>query len=415
MSSTETTTDTTSGAAGDLTEFRRQARAWFDEWLEPAKSDDDADHRLELMGAGEGAENVGRVRAYLGRLAERGWGAPGWPVEYGGAGLSSEHVRVLAEILRDYDTPDLYYFSVGLRHAGTAILEYGSEEQKRRWLPKIANGEEIWAQVFSEPGAGSDLAALATRAEREGDHWRVNGQKVWVSRAHLADWGLMLARTDPDVPKHRGITAFALDMRAEGVDVRPLKQANGDEHFNEVFFDDALIPDEHRIGGVGDGWRVALTMLAGERTASGGIGTSFGDDAAMVRKLVDLVRRRGLDHDDAVRQQLAELIIETRLTERVSARAIANANAGKKVGPEGSGDKLRKAATVKKASAFALSLLGPDGITDGEWQQLFITAPSISIRGGTDEVLLNVIGERVLGLPGEPRVDKDIPFSEVPR
>lgn len=405
---------TTQETTTDLEAFRQEARAWLAERLEPAQRDDE-ERALGLMGAGEGSEVLPRGRAYLAMLSERGWGAPGWPVEYGGAGLSAAHVRILAEVLREFDTPDLYYFSVGLRHAGTAILEYGTEEQKRRWLPKIANGEEIWAQVFSEPGAGSDLAALAARAEREDGSWRLNGQKVWVSRAHIADWGLMLARTDPDVPKHRGITAFGLPMDADGVDIRPLKQANGDEHFNEIFFDDAVVPDEHRIGGAGEGWRVALSMLAGERSASGGIGTSFGDETVIVDKLVDLVRRKGLSDDASVRQDLARLIVESRLTERVTARAVANANAGRKVGAEGSGDKLRKAAMVKQASAFALGLLGAEGMTDGEWRNVFITAPSVSIRGGTDEILLNVIGERVLGLPGEPRVDKDVPFSEVPR
>lgn len=399
----------------ELDEFRTEARAWLSQRLAPAQGEDEEQRPLELMGAGEGSEVLPRGREYLRMLSERGWGAPGWPVEYGGAGLTAEHVRILAQVLREFDTPDLYYFSVGLRHAGTAILEYASEEQKRRWLPKIANGEEIWAQVFSEPGAGSDLAALATRAEREADGWRVNGQKVWVSRAHIADWGLMLTRTDPSVPKHRGITAFGLKIDTDGVDVRPLKQANGDDHFNEIFFDDALVPDEHRIGDEGDGWRVALTMLSGERSASGGIGTSFGDESAIIDKLVDLVRRRGLTGDASVRQDLARLIVESRLSDRVTARAVANANAGRKVGAEGSGDKLRKAQMVKEATSFALGLLGPQGMTEGEWNNLFITAPSLSIRGGTDEVLLNVIGERVLGLPGEPRVDKGIPFSEVPR
>lgn len=407
-------TATQDGTTTDIEAFRREARAWLAERLEPAQGEDE-ERTLGLMGAGEGREVLPRARAYLAMLSERGWGAPGWPVEYGGAGLSAEHVRVLAQVLREFDTPDLYYFSVGLRHAGTALLEYGSEEQKRRWLPKIANGEEIWAQVFSEPGAGSDLAALSTRAERDTDVWRVNGQKVWVSRAHLADWGLLLTRTNPDVPKHRGITAFGLKIDTDGVDVRPLKQANGDEHFNEIFFDDATVPDENRIGEEGDGWRVALTMLAGERRASGAIGTSYGDESVIIDKLVELVRRRGLVDDESVRQDLAALVIDSRLTDRVTARAVANANAGKKVGAEGSGDKLRKAAMSKQASALALGLLGAEGMTDGEWHNIFITAPSISIRGGTDQILLNVIGERVLGLPGEPRVDKDMPFSEVPR
>lgn len=402
-------------AGTELEAFRADVRSWLASRLPPARARGD-ETPLEIMGAGEGSEALPRARAFLAMLAERGWSAPGWPQQYGGAGLSTDRILALDEELRAFETPDLYMFSVGLRHAGSAILEYGSEAQKARWLPRIATGEEIWCQAFSEPGAGSDLASLATRAERRDDGWVVTGQKVWVSRAHAADWGLLLARTDPHLPKHRGITAFGLDMTADGIDVRPLKQINGDEHFNEVFFDSVWIPDEDRIGDVGGGWSVALSMLAGERTQTGGIGSAFGDDQVVVDRLIELVRRCGADQDGDVRQRLAEIIIDARLAQRTSARAVEVAKAGRKVGAEGSGDKLRKAALLKRAAALALSVQGPAGAVDGdEWANLFLTAPSMSIRGGTDEVLLNVIGERVLGLPSEPRVDKDIPFSELPR
>ncbi|CAN5614783.1 acyl-CoA dehydrogenase [soil metagenome] len=414
MENDVTSADDGEARAPEPGSFRADVRRWLAARL-PPRRDEEGTAPLEFMGVGEGLDALPRARRYLATLAERGWGAPGWPKKYGGAGLSSGDILILTEELRAFETPDLYMFSVGLRHAGAAILEHGSEEQKVAWLPRIATGEDIWCQIFSEPGAGSDLAGLATRAAREPGGWRLSGQKVWVSRAHAATWGIILARTDPIVPKHRGITAFVLDMSAEGIDVRPLKQINGDEHFNEIFLDSVWIPDTHRLGQVGNGWRVAVSMLAGERTQTGGAGAAFGDDHALISRLIELVRHSNADHDLVVRQELAEVIIQARLAERTSARAVAAAMAGKSVGAEGSGDKLRKAATLKRAAALALSILGPAGATDGEWQNLFLSAPSMSIRGGTDEILLNVIGERVLGLPPEPRVDKEIPFSEVPR
>lgn len=401
-------------SATDRERFRADVRTWLESRF-PRAGAVDVDGPLEFMGAGEGVESLPRAREYLAMLSERGWSVPSWPKRYRGAELSPEYILVLAEELAEFETPDLYMFSVGLRHAGSAILEFGDAEQKARWLPRIATGEELWCQAFSEPGAGSDLAALATRAEREGTGWRVSGQKVWVSRAHAADWGLLLVRTDPSVPKHRGITAFALDMSAEGIDVRPLKQSNGDEHFNEIFLDGVFVPDHDRIGVEGSGWAVAVSMLAGERTQTGGVGSAFGDDRVLIARMMSLVCSRGADQDAGVRQALAELIIDARLAERTSARAVAVAMSGRQVGAEGSGDKLRKAAIVKKAAALALSLEGAAGGLSGEWQNLFLTAPSMSIRGGTDEVLLNVIGERVLGLPPEPRTDKGVPFSELPR
>lgn len=403
-----------SESAIDPDQLRADVRTWLESRF-PRAEVADVDGSLEFMGAGEGLESLPRAREYLAMLSERGWSVPGWPTAYGGAALSPECILVLAEELAEFETPDLYMFSVGLRHAGLAILEFGDAEQKARWLPPIATGEDLWCQAFSEPGAGSDLAALSTQAEREADGWRISGQKLWVSRAHAADWGLLLARTDASVAKHRGITAFALDMSTEGIDVRPLKQSNGDEHFNEIFLDRVFVPDHDRIGPEGSGWSVAVSMLAGERAQTGGVGSAFGDDRVLIARLIGLVRSSGTHQDAAIRQALAELIIDARLAERTSARAVAVAVAGREVGAEGSGDKLRKASIVKKAAALALSLEGPAGAVSGEWQNLFLTAPSMSIRGGTDEVLLNILGERVLGLPPEPRVDKGMPFSEVPR
>jgi alkylation response protein AidB-like acyl-CoA dehydrogenase len=309
-----------------------------------------------------------------------------------------------------FEVPDLYPFMVGVSLVGPTLLAHGTEAQKARWLPSIASGAEIWCQLFSEPDAGSDLAALACRAVPDGDVWRVTGQKVWSSRAHYSKWGLLLARTDVDVPKHAGITAFALDMTAPGVDVRPLRQMNGDAHFNEVFMTDAVVPDADRIGEVGDGWRVAITTLMHER---GALGPGGGPGR---RELIDLVRGAGLADDPLVRQRVASVVSQLEVGRLTNLRAREARRAGKPPGPEGSGAKLRGAVTIKGLADLAVDVSGLSGLVgEDEWLTLFLTAPSISIRGGTDEIQRNILGERVLGLPPEPRPDKGVPFKEVPR
>src|SRR5262249_45414414 len=285
--------------------------------------------------------------------------------------------------------PDLYPFLVGLALVGPTLLEHGDEAQRARWLPTIKDGSEIWCQLFSEPEAGSDLAGLATRARQQGDEWVVDGQKVWTSRGHYARRGLLLARSDSSVPKHAGITAFGLDLRTPGVDVRPLRQMNGDTHFTEVFLDGVRVPDRDRIGAVGGGWKVALTTLAHER---GGVATP-GGAWADEHRLIALARDLGVHTDPLVRQQLARVVVELRVATLTVRRARARAKAGRP-GPEGSGQKLRAAAAFRDFTNAALALLGPaavagPGARDGEWQTLFLTAPSLSIRGGTDEIQRN--------------------------
>jgi alkylation response protein AidB-like acyl-CoA dehydrogenase len=314
--------------------------------------------------------------------------------------------------LAAFAVPDLYPYLVGLELVGPTLIAHGRADQCARWLPEVASGAEIWCQLFSEPGAGSDLAGLSTRATRDGAEWRVNGQKVWTSRGAYASFGLLLARHDTSLPKHRGITAFGLDLRSTGVDVRPLRQMNGDSHFTEVFLDDARIADADRIGEVGDGWRVALTCLSYERGASTAGGTSGLLD---VGRLVDLARGRGLASDPVIRNELARLVVETRVMAYTARRARDAARVGRP-GPEGSGMKIRGAALFKAYAALAVRLLGADAALEphGEWQTLFLTAPSISIRGGTDEIQRNIVGERVLGLAQEPRVDRALPFDQLP-
>jgi len=395
-------------------EFRREVRAALATRLR-SRHEGDA---FTVLGAG--SDDLEAGRAYLRALADGGWAVPTWPREYGGLGATPAQAAIVAQELAHYDVPDMYPYVIGLAIAGPTLVAHATAAQSGRWLPAIRTGDEIWCQLFSEPDAGSDLASLATRAERDGDQWRVTGAKVWTSRAHYSQRGLLLARTDPDVPKHAGITAFALDMQAPGVTVRPLRQMNGDTHFSEVHFDHAPVADADRIDAPGNGWRVARTALAHERGAGAVGGGGWGAD--LKDRLVELVRRRGAAADPLVRQRLAAAIIELEVARLTARRARDTARAGRAPGPEGSGSKLRGSAGLKVAATLALDVLAADGIAgiaggdgDDEWRTLFLTSPSISIRGGTDEIQRNIVGERVLGLPPEPRADVDVPFSQVPR
>ena len=389
-----------------MDDFGARVRGELTAHLSPRR----ADTHTSVLGAG--SDDLEAGRAYLHALAGTGLAVPTWPGEFGGLDASPDELGIVRGELAGFAVPDLYPYLVGLELVGPTLLAHGRPDQCARWLPSIANGEEIWCQLFSEPGAGSDLAGLATRATRDGDEWRVNGQKVWTSRGAYADFGLLLARHDRSVPKHRGITAFGLDLRAAGVEVRPLRQMNGDAHFTEVFLDDARVADTDRIGEVGDGWRVALTCLSYERGASTAGGTSGLLD---VGRLVSLARAHGCASDPVIRDALARLIIDTRVMAYTARRARDTARAGRP-GPEGSGMKVRGAALFKTYAALATRIIGAEAALDphGEWQTLFLTAPSISIRGGTDEIQRNIVGERVLGLPEEPRVDRTLPFAQLP-
>ncbi|HUJ65958.1 MAG TPA: acyl-CoA dehydrogenase family protein, partial [Acidimicrobiales bacterium] len=330
------------------------------------------------------------------------------PVEHGGMGLTQPAGDAVRDARREFESPDMYPFLVGLDLIGPTILVHGNDEQQARWLPRIRSGEEIWCQMFSEPDAGSDLAGLKARAGRDGEGWRVSGSKVWTSRAHYSQWGLLLARHDTSVAKHKGITAFGLDMSAAGVEVKPLVQMNRDAHFNEVFLDEVWIPDTDRIGAVGDGWRVGLTCLSFERGALGG---SLGVKVEQLERLRNLI-----PDDDAVRlDRWTARMIDYRIIQMNDMRAQAARQSGRPPGPEDSGSKLRGTAMIKQLAGLGMEVEGAAatvGADDDEWQSLFLMSPSLSIRGGTDEIQRNILGERVLGLPPEPRVDKDKPFSD---
>ena len=384
--------------------------AWVRSELASRLAPRPVDQPVSVLGAGNDDLDAGR--RYLDALAGTGLAVPSWPREYGGLGATPAEVAIVRRELADFDVPDLYPYLVGLELIGPTLLAHGTPEQCARWLPRIATGEEIWCQLFSEPGAGSDLAGLSTRAHAEGDEWRVHGQKVWTSRGAYSQYGLLLARSDASVRKHQGISAFGIDMHAPGVDVRPLRQMNGDAHFTEVFLDDALVRDADRIGAAGEGWRVALTCLSFERGAATA-GSSGG--LLDVERLITLARAKGVAADPVVRDQLARLVIELRVMSLTIRRARDTARTGQP-GPAGSGLKLRGSRTFRDYTNLALAILGPDALTAAEpWHTLFLTAPSLSIRGGTDEIQRNIVGERVLGLPEEPRLDRTLPFDQLPR
>lgn len=350
-----------------------------------------------------------------------------FPEGFGGLGLARRYQSHINRRLEAAGAPiwNRRVNILGIGMGAGVLAAHGTDEQKRRWLRPMFTTEEIWCQLFSEPDAGSDLAGLATRAVRDGDEWVVNGQKVWTTLAHLAKWGMLVTRTDPDVPKHRGLTYFVVDMHAPGVEVRPLYQITGEAEFNEVFFDDVRIPDDQRIDEVGAGWRVAMTTLMNERVAIGGETTPRGSGA--IAEAVRVWKESGLD-DPVLRDELIHLWAEAEALRLTASRATEMARAGTP-GPEGSTGKLVWADLNKRITSFTVDLMGMEGaLFPGGYQLIrpagreqmppqkaFLRARANSIEGGTSEIMMNIIGERVLGLPPEPRVDKDVPWKEVPR
>lgn len=383
------------------------------------------------------------------KLVESGWGAPDWPPEWHGRGLSAELTRVVEQEFARIGAVGVATGGIRLLAAAT-LLEHGSAAQKRQFLRRILTGEDVWCQLFSEPGSGSDLAGALTRAEFDGECWTINGQKVWTTSAHHADWGLLLARTDWDAPKHEGLSYFVIDMRQPGVEVQPLKQMNGYASFNQVFFSDAEVQAEHLVGKLGQGWSVAMTTLAHERRRADGLrsgradvedaapreGTIYDEEAQESATAlapykwypqragrVDLALPRALAsgriRNPAVRQELARLLILANSAEWTARRARAAQQQGQPQGPEGSLGKLaashvaRLASRVHTMIAGADALLaGEDGPENGLIAEILLSVPAVSIAGGTDEIQRNIIAERVLGMPKEPRFDRG-PFRDV--
>ena len=354
----------------------------------------------------EDRANLAKARAWAQSVYDAGFGWITGPVEYGGRGLTKEHQRAWSACAAQFATPSLSIYGIGLGMVAPTILDHATEEVKQAYLRKMWRGDIVGCQLFSEPSSGSDLASLQTRAVRDGDEWVLNGQKVWTSGAQVADIGEIICRTDPDLPKHRGLTGFVVDMHAPGVEVRPLRQMTGGASFNEVFFTDVRVPDSHRLGEVNGGWTVALTTLMNERAAIGGGEGGVGLPTS--ERLIEVARATGKQDDPLVRQQLAAIVINDRVAAYTNQRAMAKIAAGQLPGPEMSLAKLSLTANMVRTYEALSSMLGLSLVADTgawgtfAWNQYLLGVPGMRIAGGSDEVMRNIIGERVLGLPKEP-------------
>jgi alkylation response protein AidB-like acyl-CoA dehydrogenase len=388
-------------------EFRRRARSWLQA---------NAPHDRGAAGGEPGPADIPEQKAFQARLYDAGFAGITWPTEYGGQGLTNAEQIAFSEEARNFALPTSA-FVIGLGMPGPTILECGTDEQKKRYLPKMLRGEEIWCQLFSEPSAGSDVASLTSTAVRDGEGWMLNGQKVWTSGAHYSDFGAVLARTDPTVPKHDGITMFILDMHSPGVTVRPLKVATGATPFNEVFFDQVRLPASSVIGEVNQGWRAAVAMLRHERVT---IGTSMVPRTSPLAfdSLSRLAARLGRDGDAELGRRLAHLYARERATGLFGQMLREEAMAGRDSGPRGSVAKLAGAELGLFAAAVAGHVLGA-GVAGFESEEVrtvvtaIVAAPGGTIAGGTNEIQRNIIGERILGLPKDPGVDRHTPFNQL--
>ena len=395
--------------------FRAEARSW----LEAHAKEKSGEMKLSLHhdpSPEADAESVRRSKEWQRTLYDGGWAGITWPVEYGGRGGTPVQQMIFDQEQARFDV-SAGAFAVGIGMVGPTLIAHGTEEQKKRFLEPLLRGDEVWCQLFSEPGAGSDLAGLSTRAVRDGDQWVVNGQKVWNSGAHHSQFGILLARTDPTVSKHAGITYFLVDMSTPGIDVRPLVQITGVAHFNEVFLTDVHLPAANVVGEVNGGWGVARTTLANERTLIGGgtSGVTFSDLAA-------LARATGRAGHPVVRQELSRSYIRSEVLRYLGLRVRTALSRGQMPGPESSVMKLGMSQHVTLNGDLAMAmegaagmLQGKDALADGLWQQQFLGQWAMKIGGGTDQIQRNVMGERVLGLPGEPRLDRGVTFNELPK
>ena len=367
--------------------FRAEARAFLAEHPPPADADT---YRAKV----EESVALEHAAGWQRTLFEHGWAALMWPVDAGGRGLGPvEQIIWSQELARAGGMQSLYMVGIGM--VGPTLIVHGSPAQRAKLLEPILSGEHMWCQLLSEPGAGSDLAGLHTRAVRDGDEWVVNGQKVWSSGAHYAHFGILLARTNLDVPKHRGLTCFACPMDIPGIEPRPLRQMTGAANFNEVFLTDARIADEWRIGGVDDGWSVARTLLANERMSLSGA-----DGAFSFEQLADAARERPDRVDPVVRDRMARLYTQVRTLDFLNARVMTKLGRGETPTAEASVMKLALAAIVTEGATIALGLLGPEGMLgDTPQSHRLVGSPAMHIGGGTDEVNKNIVAERVLGLP----------------
>jgi len=389
--------------------------------LSPADSEAFADQVRTFLAAnttvGKG-RNINAARDFQGRLAGAGLAGIPYPSEYGGAGLTLEHEKVFRQVAQEFPmmTGELV-ISHGM--CLPVLNEFGTDEQKRKYMPDNIAARTIWCQMFSEPGAGSDVASLQMRAERDGDEWILNGQKVWTTLAHVSDYGIVIARTDPDQPKHAGISMFIVDLRADGVEIRPIHQIDGGSHFNEVFFTDVRVPAADLLGEMNNGWRQATAMLMYERVAIGSIGAGKVAQP-MYDMLVKWARQSGVIDDAVVRDELMQMYIMESTKSMVAMRSRAEMKAGKAPGPGGSLGKLYSSIIARRFRAIAQNIAGPASVawegTDSAEELLsstMLNSLQAGIAGGTDEIQRNIIGDRVLGLPRDIAVDRDVAFKDL--
>ena len=396
-------------------EFRKEVRAFLDAHA-PLRTDPTE----SAFAAGrEDGEAVAIAKEWQATLFDNGWACLSWPKEFGGRGATPIERVIWSQEVSRYVTPD-GFFVIGQGMCGPTLMAYANDEQKRHYLPALARGDDIWCQLFSEPVAGSDLAGIKTRAERVGDDWVLNGQKIWTSGAHYSDFGIIITRTDPNVPKHKGLTMFFIDMKSPGIEIRPIKQINGDRAFNEVFFTDVRVPDAQRLGAVGQGWQVSLVTLMNERLAVGGSLATSIDPMLELAELMKLDGKRAIDNP-AVREKIATWYAQLTGLKYTGFRMVSALSRGATPGPEASISKVVVARMNQDMASFALDLQSQGGILDSpalsamhnQFQRQFMRSPANRIEGGSDEILRNIIAERVLGLPADIRVDKDVPFKDV--
>jgi len=387
-------------------EYRKEVRAWLD-----------ANKADAPILQGEGAltdpdEILVAHRAWQGKLAEAGLAGATWPKEYGGQGIGPVESVVISQEMQEAGVPGILDV-IGVGMLGPTIIAHGTEEQKQRYLGPMLHADEIWCQMFSEPAAGSDLAAVQTRAKQNDDGtWTLNGQKVWTTNAQFAAYGLILARTNPDIPKHKGMTMFIVPMDAEGITVRGLRQISGEAEFNEVFFDDVVIDADSIVGGEENGWGVGLTTLMFERLAIGLGSSSFGYRATRFAEAIAADATAANDHE--VRHNFGELAAELEAIRWTGYRSISALQDGQIPGPEFGLAKVTTVNCAVRAGDLIADIVGPEALDeDSEWAYMISFLPGLKSAGGTEEILRNTIGERVLGLPPEPRLDKGIPFSEL--
>ena len=389
-------------------DFRARARVWLEANARRRGSGDDDGE--------SGLSTIADQKAFQAKQYDAGFAGITWPREYGGQGLTSAEQIIWSQESRDYDLPNGAFF-IGISMPGNTLVELGTEEQKKRYLPAMLRGEEIWCQLFSEPGAGSDVASLQTSAVRDGDEWVLNGQKVWTSGAQFSDYGAILARTDPTKPKHNGISMFIVDMRAPGVTVRPLKVATGHSPFNEVFFDNVRVSADAMIGAENKGWDAAVVMLRHERIAIGTMGSSRTSPLAF-DSLRDLAAGLGRTSDPGVRRDLAELYARSKAVQLFALLLREETQAGRLPGARGSVAKLAGSELGRFAGDVAADVLGDqlaafDDDAIAAVTISIIAAPGSAIAGGTSEIQRNIIGERVLGLAKDPGVDRATPFNQL--